>query len=208
MRSTRPSRSFQCARNLPTPVLRLGALKGQISSLLISQRHLRHLCAATLFAAASAQTAPVPEYQAKAEFLFNSAQFVSWPSSQASDTPLVIGILGDDPFGSYLDETVRGEKVNNRSLIIQRFRRGSQPPNCQMLFISQSERDRAAQIVSNLKGSSVLTVSDIEGFAELGGMIELFTEKGKIRMRINLGAVRAANLKISSKLLRVAKVTH
>lgn len=120
----------------------------------------------------------------------------------------MIGILGDDPFGSYLDETVRGEKVNNRSLIIQRFRRGAEPRNCNILFISQSERDRATQIVSNLKGRNVLTVSDIEGFAELGGMIELFTEKSKVRMRINLEAVKAANLKISSKLLRVAEVTH
>lgn len=156
----------------------------------------------------AAQTAPIPEYQAKAVFLFNSAQFVSWPSSQASDTPLVIGILGDDPFGSYLDETVRGQKVNDRSLIIQRFRRGTEPRDCHVLFISQSERDRVAQIISSLKGRSVLTMSDIEGFAELGGMIELLTEKSKVRMRINLKAVKAANLKISSKLLRVSEVTQ
>lgn len=182
--------------------------KAPISSLLISHRHLRRLCAATLFVAASSQTAPIPEYQAKAGFLFNSAQFVGWPSSQASDTPLVIGILGDDPFGSYLDETVRGQEVNNRPLTIQRFRGGTEPRNCNILFISQSERDRVAQIISNLKGHSVLTVSDIEGFAGFGGMIELFTDKNKIRMRINLEAVKAANLKISSKLLRVAELTH
>jgi hypothetical protein len=147
-----------------------------------------------------------PEYQVKAVFLFNFAQFVSWPSTQPSDAPLVIGIVGDDPFNSYLDETVRGEKVNNRLLTTQRFRRGRDPRNCNILFISQSERDRAAQIVSSLKGRSVLTVSDIEGFADLGGMIELFTEKNKIHLRINLEAVKAANLKVSSKLLRVAEV--
>jgi hypothetical protein len=175
---------------------------------LISQRHLKCLCAATLFVAASARTAPIPEYQAKALFLFNCAQFVSWPPSQPSDTPLVIGILGDDPFGPYLDETVRGEKVNHRSLTIQRFRPETSPQNCHILFISRSERERAAQIISSLKSRGVLTVSDIEGFAELGGMIELVTEKSKIRMRINLEAVRAAKLKISSKLLRVAEVMH
>ncbi len=135
-----------------------------------------------------------PEYQVKAVFLFNFAQFVSWPSPQPSDTPFVIGIVGDDPFESYLDETVRGEKVNHRSLTTQRFRRGRDPRNCNILFICQSERDRAAQIVSNLKGRSVLTVSDIDGFADLGGMIELFTEKNK--------------MKVSSKLLRVAEVKH
>ena len=154
-----------------------------------------------------AQTAPIPDYQVKAVFLFNFAQFVTWPS-QESSTPLIIGILGDDPFGSYLDETVRGEKVNNRSLTIQRFRRGAEPRNCNILFISQSERDRVAQIISSFKGRSVLTVSDIEGFADLGGMIQFFTERSKIRMRINLDAVKAANLKVSSKLLRVAEVTH
>jgi hypothetical protein len=147
-----------------------------------------------------------PEYQVKAVFLFNFAQFVSWPSKQPSDTPFVIGIVGDDPFESYLDETVRGEKVNNRLLTTQRFRRGRDPRNCNILFISQSERDRAAEIVSSLKGRSVLTVSDIEGFADLGGMVELFTEKNKIHMRINLEAVKAADLKVSSKLLRVAEV--
>ena len=151
-----------------------------------------------------AQAAPVPEYQVKAGFLLNIAQFVTWPS-QSSDAPFVIGILGEDPFGSYLDETVRGEKVNNRPFIIQRFRRRDPRP-CNILFISQSERDRAGQVLSNLKGRTVLTVSDIEGFTELGGMIQFFTEKNNIRMRINLDAVKASNLRVSSKLLRVAEV--
>jgi len=154
------------------------------------------------------QAARIPDHQVKAVFLFNFAQFVSWPSQEPPDAPFLIGILGDDPFGPYLDETLRGEKVNNRSLIIQRYRHGAEPRNCHILFVSASERERAPQILSNLRGRSILTVSDIEGFAGLGGMVELFTEKSKIRMRINLDAVRAANLRISSKLLRVAELTH
>jgi uncharacterized protein DUF4154 len=157
---------------------------------------------------ASAQNGPIPGYQVKAVFLFNFAQFVTWPSTESSDAPLVIGILGDDPFGPYLDETVRGEKVNNRPLTIQRFRRNGEARNCNILFISQSERDRVPQILFSCKGRSILTVSDIDGFVELGGMIQFFTEKSKIRMRINLEAVKLANLKISSKLLRVAEVGH
>ena len=160
-----------------------------------------------MLASASAQTANVPEYQAKAGFLLNIAQFVNWPS-QSSDAPFVIGILGDDPFGSYLDETVRGQKVNNRSLSVQRFRRRVDSRPCTILFISQSERDRVGQILSNLKGRAVLTVSDIDGFTDLGGMIQLFTENNSIRMRINLGAVKASDLRVSSKLLRVAEVAH
>jgi len=155
-----------------------------------------------------AQTAPVPEYQAKAVYLFNFAQFVTWPSQESSHAPLLIGILGDDPFGSYLDETVRGQKVINRPLTIQRFRRGTEPRNCNILFISQSERDRVAQIISNLKGRSVLTVSDMDHFTDIGGMIQFFTEHDKIRVRINLDAVKAADMKVSSKLLSVAEVSQ
>ena len=161
----------------------------------------------SVLVSAAGQTAPVPEYQVKAGFLLNIAQFVTWPS-QSSDVPFVIGILGDDPFGSYLDETVRGEKVNHRSITIQRLRRRSDPLTCNILFISQSERDRVVQILSNLKGRSVLTVSDIDRFTELGGMIQFFTERNNIRMRINLDAVKASNLRVSSKLLRVAEVAH
>ena len=160
-----------------------------------------------MLASAAAPTANLPEYQVKAGFLLNIAQFVSWPS-QSSEAPFVIGILGDDPFGSYLDETVRGQKVNNRSLSVQRFRRRVDSRPCTILFISQSERDRVGQILSNLKGRAVLTVSDIDGFTELGGMIQLFTENNNIRMRINLDAVKASNLRVSSKLLRVAEVAH
>jgi len=160
-----------------------------------------------MLASASVQTAPVPEYQVKAGFLLNVAQFVTWPS-QSSDVPFVIGILGDDPFGSYLDETVRGEKVNNRPLTIQRFGRRADPRACNVLFISQSERDRVAQILSSLKGRNVLTVSDIDGFTDFGGMIQFFTERNNIRMRINLDAVKATNLRVSSKLLRVSEVAH
>ena len=204
--------------------------KVRIPGLSSSQFNLRRVCAVTVAAllAAGASVAQDlssnpsseelkklkveelrgPEYQVKAVFLYNFAQFVSWPSIQPSDAPFVIGIVGDDPFNSYLDETVRGEKVNNRLLTTQRFRRRRDPLNCNILFISQSERDRAAQIVSSLKDRSVLTVSDIEGFADQGGMIELFTEKNKIHVRINLAAVKAANLKVSSKLLRVAEVKN
>jgi len=160
-----------------------------------------------VLASETGQAAPVPEYQIKAGFLLNFAQFVSWPF-QSSDAPFIIGILGDDPFGSYLDETVRGEKVNNRSITVQRLRRRADPRTCNILFISQSERDRVAQVLSNLKGRPVLTVSDIDGFTDLGGMIELFTEKNNIRMRISLDAVKASNLRVSSKLLRVAEVAH
>jgi hypothetical protein len=153
------------------------------------------------------QTAISPEYQVKAVFLFNFAQFVEWPARAFPDAqaPLVIGVLGDDPFGSYLDETVRGEKVNDRPLIVQRYRRPGEIKICHVLFISRSETDRMEQVLASVKGRPILTVSDADDFIVRGGMVRLVTEKNKVRIRINVAAVKAANLKVSSKLLRVAE---
>ncbi len=158
----------------------------------------------------SAQPAASAEYQIKAVFLFNFARFVDWPAKAFpdADSPFVIGILGDDPFGSYLDETVRGEKVNGHPLTVQRYRRAGEIRACQVLFISRSEADRLEQILASLRGRSILTVGDTDDFAARGGMIRLATERNKVRMRINLDAVKAANLAISSKLLRVAEIQH
>ena len=155
----------------------------------------------------SAQTPTSPEYQVKAVFLFNFAQFVDWPQKAfpEAQTPLVIGVLGEDPFGTYLDETVRGEKVKDRPLVVQRYRRVGEIKTCHVLFISRAETDRLEQILASVKGRNILTVGDAEDFALRGGMIQLVTEKNKIRMRINLEAVKAAGLTISSKLLRVAE---
>ncbi len=155
-----------------------------------------------------APTPTSPEYQLKAVFLFNFAQFVEWPPTAFPEpqTPLVIGVLGEDPFGAYLDETVRGEKVNNRPLVVQRFRQPEEIKHCHVLFISRSERDRLGQILPSLKGRNILTVGDAEDFAGRGGMIRFVTEKNKIRLKINVEAAKAADLTISSKLLRPAEI--
>ncbi|MFI5223309.1 MAG: YfiR family protein [Nitrospirales bacterium] len=154
------------------------------------------------------QAAAPTEYQLKAVFLFNFAQFVDWPqeSFPEAQMPLVIGVLGEDPFGTYLEEIVSGETVNNRRLEIQRYRRVDEMKTCHILFISQSESKRLEQIVATLKGRSILTVSDSDGFTRYGGMIRFVTEKNKLRLRINLEAAIAANLTISSKLLRPAEI--
>ena len=155
-----------------------------------------------------AQAAPPPEYQLKAVFLFNFAEFVDWPPQAfpEAQTPLVIGVLGEDPFGGYLDETVRGEKVKGRPLTVQRYRQVHEIKTCHLLFISRSEANRVEQIVAGLKDRNILTVADAEGFARRGVMIRFVTEKNKIRLRINLEAAKAAHLTISSKLLRPADI--
>jgi hypothetical protein len=157
----------------------------------------------------SAQGAtPSREYQVKAVFLFNFAQFVEWPPAAFSEenAPLAICVLGDDPFGSYLDDVVRGEQVNSRRLTVQRFRSPDDIKGCQVLFVSKSQNRNLEKALAAVKGMDALTVSDADDFAERGGMIQLETQNGKIRLRINVGAAKSASLTISSKLLRSAEI--
>jgi hypothetical protein len=157
---------------------------------------------------ATAQMPPIRDYQVKAVMLFNFAHFVEWPPAAFADpeAPLVIGVLGEDPFGTALDEAVRDEKVGLRPLIVRRYRRLEDLGPCHLLFISQSETARLEQVVAKLKGRSILTVSDTTGSALRGIMIRLVAEENRIRLRINLNAAKAAGLVLSSKLLRAAEI--
>ena len=176
-------------------------------SILCRQRFLAAICfvvVAVFFCAEKAQSAAAAEYQVKAAFLFNFAKFVEWPPNAFADanTPFVIGVLGQDPFGSYLDDTVRGEQVNGRQLSVQRYRSVTDIQKCHVLFISRSESERLDEIVANLKYRKILIVTDAEGGAG-GVMIRFINEGNKIRFKIDVQAAKAANLTISSKLLRL-----
>jgi hypothetical protein len=166
--------------------------------------------ALSLASAGVARAAPAVsrEFEVKAVFLFNFAQFVEWQKDAFPDAsaPLVIGILGSDPFGAYLDEAVRGEKVNDRAIVIRRFSSVGDVGTCHILYISQSEAPRLGDILAALKGRSILTVSDMDQFSRDGGMIRFVMENNKVRLRINNDAARASGLRISSKLLRPSEV--
>ncbi|MGC3982881.1 MAG: YfiR family protein [Steroidobacteraceae bacterium] len=150
-----------------------------------------------------------PEYQLKAVFIFSFLQFVEWPpqSFTAADSPLVIGILGNDPFGQVLDETVRGEVVNGRSLVVKRYKSVADIKDCHLLYISRSEAAQMSQLLGSLKNKNILTVSDVETFNRDGGIIRFATMDNKIRLHINNQAAKGAELVISSKLLKLADVT-
>jgi hypothetical protein len=158
---------------------------------------------------AFAQATVSREYQIKAVFLFNFTQFVDWPSGAFANprAPLVIGVLGDDPFDGFLDDTVRGEKMNNHPLVVRRYRRVNEIEDCQVLFIGRTESRRLGRILAALKGRNILTVGDMEGFSRDGGVIRFVVENNRIRFRINVDAADAAHLTISSKLLRLAQIT-
>lgn len=155
-----------------------------------------------------AQTARASEYQVKAVFLLNFAQFVDWPPEAFpdSETPFVIGILGDDPFEGFLDQTVRGERVRARGFQVRRYHSVDEITTCHILFLRGHSSDRLGEILANLRARPILTVSDADRFAERGGMIRFVNDRNRIRLQINPVAAEAAHLTISSKLLRVAEV--
>lgn len=168
-------------------------------------------CLFALFSARPAPAAPASrEYQIKAVFLFNFAQFVEWPQHAFPDpqAPFVIGILGPDPFAGALAATVRGERQGGRPFEIRLFPRAEDIDACQVLFINVEDADTLAGILESLKGRPILTVSDAAQFSRRGGMIRLVTENNHVRMRINVEAARAAGLVISSKLLRPAEIVR
>ncbi len=151
----------------------------------------------------------VSEYQVKAVFLFNFTHFVEWPAEAgaASDQPFVIGIAGEDPFGTVLDDTVRNELAQGRRpIVIQRFRGDETFPKCDILFIAQSQKDRLKELLGQARSRAILTVADTAGAAEQGVMINLVLVQGSVKMEINQDALTAAGLKVSAKLLSLAKI--
>lgn len=157
--------------------------------------------------AADGKNEPTREFQIKAAFLYNFAQFVEWPprTFASAESPLVIGVLGLDPFGGFLDDLVKGERVNGRALVIQRYRDIGDIGACHVLFVSGSEGHRIEEIAEYLKGRSILTVCDWEAYARQGAIVWFVMERNRVRLRINLDAAKAAGLTISSKLLRSAE---
>jgi len=157
----------------------------------------------------SFQTAdPLNEYKLKAVFIYNFTHFVEWPQHtlQQNNSPFVIGILGKDPFGNYLIETIQNEKLRDHPLIMRQFKDVDEIDSCHILFIDEPEENKMDEILSKLKGKSVLTVGDRAGFAENGGMIQLLTVDNKIRIQVNLNACKSAGLNVSSKLLRIVTI--
>lgn len=180
-------------------------------SILKKTRYLLLYIPLVVFSASSlsAQEPPAREYQIKAVFLFNFTQFVEWPVQALPEagSPLVIGILGDDPaFSAYLKEVVAGEKVLGHPLVIKIFEDIKAIKKCHILFISKTESHKLKRIMASLRGRSILTVSDADNFMGYGGMIRFVTLDKKVRFQINPDVAKAAELNISSKLLSLAEI--
>jgi len=155
-----------------------------------------------------AQGREASEYQIKAAYLYNFAKFVEWPPEVLSrkDDPIRICIVGENPFGNYLNESTEEKTINGRKLLVRRLKAGESLRGCQVAFISSSERTHLRTILENVNRASVLTVGETEGFAALGGVINFTMEESRVRFEINVDAAERAGLKISSKLLSLAKI--
>jgi len=147
------------------------------------------------------------EYQLKAAFIYNFAKFVEWPSAFGDPSaPIVVGILGNDPFGSDIEQAMNGKTVEGRRVVIKRFPNLQSLAPCHILFVSSSQRSNLPQIFAAVAGSGVLTVGETDRFAEAGGVIHLGMNEGRVRLVINQAAAERSRLKISAKLLSLARV--
>ncbi len=153
----------------------------------------------------AAQAESASEYEFKAASLYKVASFVQWPPAP-DNTPICIGILGKDPFGKALDRIVQGKLAGNRRFIVERFRSAEEATHCGIVFISSSEQMKLRDILGVLRGKPVLTVSEVPGFCQQGGTINLKVVDSTIRMEINPAAGARSGLRFSSKLLSLSKV--
>ena len=157
----------------------------------------------------SAESMQYQEYLVKAAFLFNFTKFVDWPSESFKDNaaPIKLYILGDDPFGEALD-TIRDKTVKGRRLVIKRCQKVEELEGAHLLFISASEKGRVNQILQSLKNTPVLTISETERFGQMGGIINFITVENKVQFEINSEQAQQNKLKISSQLLKLARIVR
>lgn len=150
------------------------------------------------------------EYQIKAAFLYNFAQFVLWPETAFTNTdePFRIGVLGDNPFGKALEEIVHGEKIQGRPIEIVESSSAEKMAGCQIVFVSKAQLPRFGSISSKLDSKPVLTVSEDTGFIQRGGIINFYRDGTKIRFEVNPDAADKKGLKLGSELLSLGKIVH
>jgi len=166
------------------------------------------LALASCLLPAAAQDNRVQEYQLKAVFLSRFPSFVTWPDNAFADasTPIAIGILGDDPFGGYLREAIKGEAINGRALVIRRCRNAQDAADCQIVFLAIGDEAKLAEALAALADKPVLTVGEHSAFTRLGGVIGFVLFDNRIHLEISTSAATRAQLTIGAKLMSIATV--
>ena len=171
---------------------------------------LRVLALGLALAAARADAAEAPvfkEAELKAAFLYNFAKFTEWPAdSLAPGQRLALCVLGDNAVASALDQTIKGHAIESHELTVELLKPDASARSCHLLYMSGLDEKRSAQLIDSLKNVPVLTASDANRFAELGGVAQLTLENGRMRFAINVSAAQRARLQLSSKLLSLARI--
>jgi hypothetical protein len=154
----------------------------------------------------SPQDGPL-EYRVKAAFLLNFARFAEWPEEALpeGDAPIYVCVYGSDPFRGALDELIKGESVGGHPLEVRRLRPGGDLSACHVVFIGASERARLPQVLGRVRGQPVLTVGEMDGFLENGGIIRFVLEQRRVRFDVNLEAAEQAGVRLRSQPLKVAR---
>jgi hypothetical protein len=157
---------------------------------------------------ANAWSQAIDEYQVKAAFLYNFAKFVEWPSQafKTPQDPLLVCVLGHNPFGNALKEVIRGKAIEGRAFAFRMVADAEEASACQILFVSSVEGKHFRSLWGNLKPAGILTVGETQGFAADGGVINFKLDDGRVRFEINIDAAEHQQLHISSKLLSLAQI--
>jgi len=147
------------------------------------------------------------EYAVKAAFLFNFAKFIDWPtdSFKNSSDPLTYCVAGDDPFGDSLDQALAGKTIGGHPVRLLRPKKPEDADVCQIIFLASKQEKLSARYLEHVKDHSVLTVGEADDFLRQGGIIRFILEDNRVRFEINLTTAEHAKLKVSSRLLALAR---
>ena len=165
-------------------------------------------CLSMLRASVSFARSTPPEYMIKAAYLYHFAMFVDWPAEAfaSKNAPIVIGIVGNDPFGPAIDDTVRDKRIDGRPLVVKRLDWAQDLRQCHILFLADG--GRIADLVRRLGGLSVLIVGETQDLASHGAVINFRIEDNRVRFDINVDAAKRSHLTISSQLLNLARIVR
>jgi hypothetical protein len=175
---------------------------------------LRVLACLILYALAAAvststgTTAPTAEVQVKTAFVYNFVKFVQWPPTvfPSDETPIVLCVLGDDPLGNAL-ESLKGKTAQGRRIEVRQISKITEIRGCQIVYVCRSEREHKTKIITEIK-PYMLTVGDMPSFVSAGGMINLILSDNRVAFEINVAAADKSGLKISSQLLKLARIAR
>jgi hypothetical protein len=150
------------------------------------------------------QAQSMGENDAKAAFVLKLVNFIQWPSESSQHGDLVIGFIGADDTSDALQRQAYGRSVNGRRIVVRRLGHDGDLKACQVIFVGESERKNASAVIERVRGGSVLTVGESDGFGQHGGVVNLLLSGGRIRFEVNPHAAERAHLQISSRLLSLA----